>query len=50
MKHVSYLILAAALCVAVPATGVLAAPNGQPIEIPAILSLSGPASFLASLN
>ena len=29
-----------------PAAGVLAAPNGQPIEIPAILSLTGPAAFL----
>jgi branched-chain amino acid transport system substrate-binding protein len=46
MRRLSGLLLAAALCIAVPRTGALAAPNGQPIEIPAILSLTGAAAFL----
>jgi branched-chain amino acid transport system substrate-binding protein len=46
MRRVYGFLLAVALCVAVPGAVVLAAPNGQPIEIPAILSLTGPAAFL----
>ena len=46
MRRVYGLVLAATLCIAVPGTGASATPNGQPIEIPAILSLTGPAAFL----
>ena len=46
MKRFCILLFFTLACIGVLSTQVFAAPNGQSIEIPAILSLTGPAAFL----